>query len=44
MIKADGNLWMLIDRPIAMGLASVTLLIWGGSIIFGLVRFLKKND
>jgi TctA family transporter len=44
MIKADGNLWMLIDRPIAMGLASVTLLIWGGSIIFGLVRFSKKND
>jgi len=38
MIKAEGNLWMFVDRPIAMGLAIVTLLVWVGSLYMRLLR------
>ena len=38
MIKAEGNLWMFVDRPIAMGLAIVTLLVWVGSLAMSLRR------
>ena len=38
MIKAEGNLWMFVDRPIAMGLAILTLLIWTASLAFKVRR------
>ena len=38
MIKAEGNLWMFVDRPIAIGLATLTLLVWVGSLVMSLRR------
>jgi putative tricarboxylic transport membrane protein len=43
MIKADGDFWMFIDRPIAMGLAALTVLVWTVSIAFGVRRSLQKE-
>jgi len=38
MIKADGNLMAFITRPIAAGLAVLTLLIWGVPLLRALLR------
>lgn len=43
MIKADGNFWMFVDRPIAMGLAILTLLVWTGSLAVKLRRTPHKE-
>ena len=40
MIKADGDVWMFVNRPIAMVLAILTLLVWVGSLALSLR---KKN-
>lgn len=41
MIKADGHLPVLFERPIAAGLGVVTLTIWTLPILFTLYRWLR---
>jgi TctA family transporter len=43
MIKADGNLWMFVDRPIAIGLATATAMVWVGSLTLAWLRRNARN-
>lgn len=44
MIKAEGDLWLFIDRPIALGLAIVTGTIWIASITLSLIRLRRISN
>jgi len=43
LIKGDGNLLFLLSRPLAAGLAAVTLAIWILPLVFMLVRRLRGS-
>jgi TctA family transporter len=43
IVKADGNLLVFVQRPIAAGLAAVTLLIWVWPALRGLVASRRKG-